>query len=189
VNDIVIEKETTIQSYGEFWGAFVFLKNSIDQNVMGWSNLKLAALTMACFAIEAFANHVGKHLFPSWDTVERGVSPRRKLKMFIEMKEMGIKYEEAPFETVHNLMEWRNKIAHGKTEEKITSHTASVHNYDYLLNQIEQSDWKKYVLNVDIEKIEEDCKELMKAIHLKAFGHLDWFLVGSWQSGSASVTK
>jgi hypothetical protein len=187
MDEIAIEKETTIQSYGEFWGAFVFLKDSIDQNVMGWSHLKLSALTMACFAIEAFANHVGKHLFPSWDTIERGISPRGKLKMFIEMKEMGIKYEEAPFNTVYELMQWRNKIAHGKTEEKKTSYTASVHDYDYSLNNIEQADWRKYVIDVDIEKIGKNCEELMKTIHLKAFGHLEWFLVGAWQSASASV--
>jgi hypothetical protein len=92
---IVIKKETTIQSYEEFWGAFLFLKKLIDQNVMDW-RLKLSALIMACFAIEAFANHVGKNLFPSWNTIERGVSPIGKLKMFIEMKKMGIRYEEAP---------------------------------------------------------------------------------------------
>jgi hypothetical protein len=94
---VIIEKETTVQSYGEFWHTFLFLKNKIDKNVKGWHYYKLAAFTMACFTIEAFANHVGKELFPSWETIERGVSPIGKLKMFIEIKEMGIKYEEAPF--------------------------------------------------------------------------------------------
>ncbi len=147
----------------------------------------MSALTMACFAIEAFANHVGKHLFPSWDTIERGISPSGKLKMFIEMKEMGIKYEEAPFNTVHSLMKWRNLIAHGRTEKITTSHTASIDNYEDLFYKIEQANWRKYVIDVDIEKIEKDCKELMETIHLKAFGHLEWFLVGFWQSRSASV--
>ena len=187
MDKIAIEKRTTIQSYGEFWGAFLFLKKSIDKNIMGWSHLKLSALTMACFAIEAFTNHVGEHLFPSWDTIERGISPSGKLKMFVEMKEMGIKYEESPFNTVHRLMKWRNQIAHGKTEKIATSYTASVHNHEDLFYKIEQAKWRKYVIDVDIEKIEKDCKELMENIHLKAFGHLEWFLVGFRQSRSESV--
>jgi hypothetical protein len=188
MDKIAIKKETRIQSYGEFWGAFLFLKKTINEDTRGWSYLKLSALTMACFAIEAFANHVGKHLFPSWDTIERGVSPSGKLKMFIEMKGMEIKYEEAPFNMVHELLKWRNLIAHGRTEKIPTSHTASVHNYEHLLNKIEQAEWRQYVLKVDIEKIEKDCEELMRIIHLKAFGHLEWFLAGFWQSGSASLS-
>jgi hypothetical protein len=187
MNNIAIEKKATIQSYGEFWSAFLFLKKTIDQNVMGWSHLKLSALTMACFAIEAFANHVGKHLFPSWNTIERGVSPIGKLKMFIEMKEVEIQYEQAPFNTVNVLMQWRNKIAHGRTEKIATSCTASDHNFEEKFYEIEQAEWRKYVIDVDIEKIARDCEELMKTIHLKAFGHLEWFLIGFWQSRSASV--
>jgi len=153
---------------------------------MGWSHLKLSALTMACFAIEAFANHVGEHLFPSWNTIEKGVSPIGKLKMFIEMKEVKIQYEQAPFNTVNVLMQWRNKIAHGRTEKIKTSYTASDDNFEDLFYKMEQAQWRKYVIDVDIERIEKDCKELMETIHLKAFGHLEWFLASFWQSRSTS---
>ena len=185
MDQIAIKKETTVQSYGEFWDAFLFLKQRIDKNAMGWIHLKLSALTMACFAIEAFANHVGKHLFPSWDTIERGVSTDGKLKMFIEMKEMGIKYEETPFNTVHGLIKWRNKIAHGRTEKIATSHIVSADGYEELFHRIEQAKWRKYVIDVDIDKIEKDCKELMETIHMKALGNLHWFLAWTWQTGSA----
>jgi hypothetical protein len=185
---ITIKKEITIQSYGEFWAAFLSLKKGIDQNVIGWSYIKLSALAMACFTIEAFANHVGKHMLPSWDKIERGISPIAKLKLFNEMNKMRINYDNDPFNTVQKLMLWRNKVAHGKTEIKSTSHIALIHNYEEILNKIEQADWRKYVIEVDIEKIKTDCEELMKTIHQKAFGHLEWFLLGWWQSGSASVT-
>jgi hypothetical protein len=99
--------------------------------------------------------------FPSWDTIERRISPIGKLKMFNEMKEMGIKYEEAPFNTVHKLMKWRNKVAHGRTEIKQTSHTVSLYNYEDLFYKIEPADWRKYVIDVDIKEIEKDCKGLM----------------------------
>jgi hypothetical protein len=185
--NVKVETKTTIQSYGEFWETFLFLKSKIDKKVPGWNNYKLSALIMACFTIEAFANHLGKKLFRSWDTIEKGVSPMGKLKLFIEMKGMGIKYQEAPFNTVHGLMKWRNLIAHGKTEKIATSHTASLHNYEELLRKIGQPEWAKYVIEVDIERIDKDCQELMETIHLKALGHLDWFLGKTYQSGSAEL--
>jgi hypothetical protein len=187
MDEVAIEKETVIQSYGEFWDTFLFLKDKIDKNIPGWSKYKLSALTMACFTIEAFANHIGKKLFQSWDTIEKGIPPMGKLKMFIEMKDIEIKYEVAPFNTVYELMQWRNKIAHGKTEKKQTSYTASLDNYEDFLCRIEQPEWAKYVIRVDIEKIEKDCEELMKTIHLKVLGHLEWFLGKTRQTGSASL--
>jgi hypothetical protein len=66
------------------------LKSKIDKKVSGWSNYKLSALIMACFTIEAFANHIGKELFKSWDAIDRGISPMGKLKLFIEMKKIEI---------------------------------------------------------------------------------------------------
>jgi len=182
---VIIEKETMVRPYGEFWGAFSFLKKSINPNVKGWYHSKLSALMMSCFTIEAFANHIGKELFPSWDSIERGISAIGKLKMFIEMKGMEIKYQEAPFNTVYELMKWRNLIVHGKTETIKTSHTASLDDYEDLLTKIEQPGWLTYVTKVNIERIEKDCIELMETIYLKAFGNLDQFLFRTSQKGSA----
>jgi hypothetical protein len=99
----------------------------------------------------------------------------------------GSNYKEAPFNTVHGLMKWRNLIAHGKTTTIATSHNASLHNYEELLHKIGQSEWARYVIEVDIERIDKDCEELMETIHRKALGHLDWFLGGTYQSGSAKL--
>jgi len=185
MSQIRIKKETTIQAYGEFWDAFLFLKMKQEDKGKGWSSFKLAALTMAAFSIEAFANHVGHHLFQSWKDIERGISPMGKLRMFIEMLKIEIKYEEAPFNTVHELMKWRNQVAHGTTETWSSSQIASPHNCEEILEQTEHSDWKKYVLTTDIERIDKDCMALMELIHKKAFGNLHWFLTSFRHSGTA----
>jgi hypothetical protein len=84
-------------------------------------------------------------------------------------------------------MKWRNLIAHGRTEIIPTSHTASLDNYEHLLHKIEQPKWVRDFIEVEVEKIEKDCKELMEAIHLKALGNLDRFLFRTMQTGSASL--
>lgn len=185
MENIKITKETTVQSYGEFWNAFQHLKELIDTSQQGWSKIKLSALTMVCFSIEAFANHVGQHLFISWESIERGISPIGKLKLFVEMLKIELKYGESPFNTVNELMKWRNKVAHGETETFTSTQSATVQNYDQILGQIKNSDWKQYVLKIDISRIEKDCRSIMELIHKKAFGNLEWFLISSWHVGTA----
>lgn len=187
MKNILISNETTIQAYGGFWEVFLHLKGQINTSNPGWSKTKLAALVMACFTIEAFANHVGQHLYKSWENIERGVAPVGKLKLFIEMLKIDLDYDKAPFKTVSDLMKWRNKVAHGKTEIHKSTQSITVH--DKLLDQSHNSDWKSYVLKTNINKIENDCKLTMEIIHNKAFGNLEWFLLSFWQVRNTSINK
>jgi hypothetical protein len=117
------------------------------------------------------------------------MSPIGKLKLFVEMLKIEIKYSESPFNTVNELMKWRNKVAHGKTETFTSTQSATVENCDALLGQIENSDWKQYVLNVDISRIEIDSRTIMKIIHEKAFGNLEWFLISSRHIGATHLNN
>ncbi|MEW5980143.1 MAG: hypothetical protein AB1898_30480 [Acidobacteriota bacterium] len=186
MDQVRVSRKTTLQSYGELYDAFLQLKSRIDPTERGWSSLKLAALTMAAFAIEAFANHVGQHLFQSWKHIERGMSPMGKLRMFIEALKIEMKHHEAPFNTVHELMKWRNQVAHGTTVGTSSSQMASPDTYDEVLRRIEVLDWKKYVFKVDIETVQKDCLTLMEQIHKKAFGNLHWFMAAGYHVGSAA---
>jgi hypothetical protein len=186
MSKVEVKKETTVQSYGEFYDVFCHLKKLADPLTPGWLKAKMAALTMAAFTIEAHANHIGQIVFPSWKTIEKGISPLGKYKIFIESKKIEIKYGEAPFNTVNELMKWRNQIAHGTTETWNTIHEATVETYDGLLGKIEHSSWKEYVLNADLDKIDKDCVALMEMVHEKTIGNLDMFLASSWHSGTAT---
>lgn len=176
---IEVKKETTAQSYGEFYNAFFHLKGLVDRSQKGWSQVKMAALTMAAFTIEAHANHVGQQLFPSWKSIEHGISPIGKMKMFIEMKKIDIVFEKSPFNTVHELMKWRNQVAHGITENWSSTEKASVETSDQILGKIEHSSWMKFVLNADLERIDKDCVALMETIHKNG----DYSQKGTWKFG------
>lgn len=184
MNQIRIEKETTIQAYGEFWDAFLFLKMKQEEKVKGWSKIKLSALTMACFSIEAFANHVGQQLYSDWETCGKWDSPLDKLKKFIKKLGVDIKFGEAPFQTIDRIMDWRNTVAHANTETFTSEHKAASENCDELLGVIGKTEWQKFYLSADLNKIEKDCKEVMEKIHRKAFKHLEWFLRGPRHSAT-----
>lgn len=182
MNKIRIKKETTIQAYGEFWDAFLFLKMKQEEKGKGWSKIKLSAITMACFSIEAFANHVGQQLYSDWETCGKWNSPIDKLKKFIKRLGVDIKLGEPPFQTIDKIMGWRNKVAHAETKIFVSEHKVARENYDELLGVIRKTEWQEFYLSADLNKIEKDCKEVMEIIHRKAFKHLEWFLGGARHS-------
>ena len=187
MNQIRIKKETTVQAYGEFWDAFLFLKMKQEEKVKGWSKIKLSALTMACFSIEAFANHVGQQIHSDWKICGQWDSPIEKLKEFIKTLKIDIKLGEPPFQTVDRIMDWRKKVAHAHTETLISEHKATSENYDELLGVVEKTKWQRFYLDADLNKIEKDCEEVMEKIHRKAFKHLEWFLGGARHSATAGL--
>jgi hypothetical protein len=182
-----VSKETTVQAYGEFWDAFLLLKEKQKEKVPGWSKMKLSALTMACFTIEAFANHIGKELDPNWDNVGAWDKPIEKLNKFIKEYKANLDAGKRPLQTVVKIMKWRNKVAHGKTETFATTHTASLETYDKILGTIEKAPWQKFYFNADLEKIHIDCEATMQEIHNRTLKKMDWFLGGARHIGSAGI--
>jgi hypothetical protein len=184
---LTVKKETTVQAYGDFWDAFYFLKSKQEEKVPGWSKLKLSALTMACFAIEAFANHIGSRLNEDWENNGAWDPPDVKLKKIIKDYNLNLDPGKPPFQTVIKIMKWRNKVAHGKTETFVTEHKASLETYDKLLGTIEKTKWQKFYFQADLDKIQSDCEKVMELIHKKTLKNMDWFLGGARHIGSAEI--
>jgi hypothetical protein len=73
-------------------------------------------LVYSAFAMEAFFNHLGIHLHSDWDSKERQMSKFKKLRKF--KSELGLKgaLEDEPFRSVTDAFNFRDLLAHGRTE-------------------------------------------------------------------------
>ena len=182
---IKVEKETTIQAYGEFWDAFIFLKKMQDGKNPSWSKFKLSALTMACFSIEAFANHIGKSLHIDWEKVGAWESTTEKLKKFIKTYQIDLNPGHFPFQTITQIMDWRNHVAHARTEIIKTDYVSNIENYNQIFEEIEKTEWQKFYFEADLNIIEKNCKDVMEKIHRATLKNISWFLGGARQSASA----
>ena len=88
-----------------------------QQKETGWFNEALISITFSALAVEALANAVGDRLWQGsdWEDFEN-CKPIIKLERIA--KKLGIPYQtqNAPWETIKWLVNFRNKIAHAKPQ-------------------------------------------------------------------------
>lgn len=82
-------------------------------------NLQAATVFFA-FAFEAYLNHVGAEELPFWDEIDR-ISHRKKLAVL--SKHLGFTKDTSkrPLQTILQLFEVRNALAHGRTQSLTTT--------------------------------------------------------------------
>ena len=109
----------------------------------------------------------------------RDESPIEKFKRIIKSKVVEIECENSPFQIVHDLMAWRNEVAHAHTDKFASAQICDIETYDIELGSMEKTGWQKFCSEAPLEEIEKHCEEVMEKIHLKVFGNLEWFLAGT----------
>lgn len=120
---------------------FCFLKQAAEhllqlakQNKAGSAYTSMMALVATAFMLEAFLNHLGAELCPIfWESNERSLSPRQKLDAIASYLKFKPDFSRRPFQSFTALFEFRNQLAHGKTEkiEKVF-HSGASHTRDSL---------------------------------------------------------
>lgn len=95
-------------------GNSVLLENAKEQRP-GYHYETLAAVLMAAFKFEAFLNHLGTLTIPFWSSIER-LAHRNKLEVLATHLNIEMDYSRRPFQTLSELFQARDGIAHGKPE-------------------------------------------------------------------------
>ncbi len=101
--------------FGELSHAnYVLLENAIRQND-GYFYELMSCLVIAAFKHEALINHLGYALLPNWQELER---ERHSDKQKAILRELGLSIDigRRPFQTLHDLFDARDELAHGKPE-------------------------------------------------------------------------
>jgi hypothetical protein len=75
-----------------------------------------ASMVFSAFTVEAFLNHVGLERVPSWDLVERKLSPLEKMELLSRLAGITVESGKRPFQTLSKMFKFRDSLAHGKTE-------------------------------------------------------------------------
>jgi hypothetical protein len=76
----------------------------------------MGAIMSSALCIEAYLNHIGERLFPHWEDIER-LSPKGKLQVIAYQLNLSLNFSCRPFQSFTPLFQFRNLLAHGRTEE------------------------------------------------------------------------
>ncbi|MGD9540235.1 hypothetical protein [Methylocystis sp.] len=113
-----ITQKKTVHMYAELWHASRCVLERGIENEKGSSWQFLSSIVLTAFAFEAYLNHVGNNLITCWESVEP-LPPPKKFKLLCEL--LKIKFPEGtgkrPLQTIAQLQDFRNLMAHGKTEQ------------------------------------------------------------------------
>src|SRR4029453_16688882 len=87
----------------------------LNQRGSSWQFLSSAVLT--AFTFEAYLNHVGPQVIACWASLER-LPPQAKFELLCET--LKVEFPEGrgkrPLQTIDRLFEFRNNMAHGRSE-------------------------------------------------------------------------
>ena len=110
-----VSGERQVYTYSELLHASRVMLHKLTESQGGSLYDVMASLVFTAFALEAYLNHVGSHLFECWKALER-LPPLEKMSLLSE--KLGIKQHSGrrPYQTVRELFRFRNVLAHGKSE-------------------------------------------------------------------------
>jgi hypothetical protein len=95
-------------------GNHVLLENAKERKA-GYHYETLASIIVAAFKFEAFLNHLGFLIIPFWTSIER-LPHKNKLEILTKHLDVKVDRGNRPFQTLTELFQARDGIAHGKHE-------------------------------------------------------------------------
>jgi len=178
------KQEREVKPYCHTWSVVRRLSKRIEDEERGYFHDMIPCLMFCALTIEAYSNHIGCKKFKHWDILE-SLSPLDKLTVIGENIEVDIDYGRRPFQTLKELFNFRNEIAHGKTmflnpETEISIEEAEKDKDDHFTPRPETK-WEKYCRVQNVHRAIEDVEKVIKLIHDKAGIEGDYlFIEGGW---------
>lgn len=161
-----VSKKRDVHTYSELWhGSWVLLQRAQDEP-KGSYWLWMGSLIFTAFSFEAYLNHIGPKLFACWPIFEKVVSPEGKLDVVCERLGIELPRNKRPRQTVRDLFEFRNKLAHGRTVPLEEKQVLNVNqHFKKLFTEHLSTKWETYCTERNAHRAREDIKEIMGRIH------------------------
>ena len=189
MNKIHITKERKVITYSDFWRTSEYLLERGQDEERGSYFLFLSSLVFSAFSLEAFLNHVGEHLFSSWDDLEK-LKTKAKIKIIAEKLNIKIDYGDTPWQIIPEIIGFRNKVAHGKnTLLKREKNIAANDKYEEIMHEFLFADWQNYATEKNALRVRQRLKEVFKIIHERANIENDFLFHHGSQLGSAHFVR
>lgn len=124
-------------------------------------------LVYSAFAMEAFFNHLGSHLVENWESKERNLSKYKKLRKF--PKDLGIDadMETDPYRGVRDAFDFRDSLAHGRTETVEKTETIEL-GPDETRSYMIGSEWMNFCTVENAERIFSSTEQVITELYQAA---------------------
>lgn len=110
-----VSRSRDVNMFGELSHANYVLLDNAKRKHDGYFYEIVSCLIVAAFKHEAFINHLGYALLQNWNVFEHKSNSCKQNEI---LKEIGLSIDknQRPFQTLHDLFNARNELAHGKPQ-------------------------------------------------------------------------
>lgn len=164
-----VTKERKLHMYSEMWHASDSVLKAGLAEPCGSTWQFLSSTVLTAFAFEAYLNHVGPTVFDCWKQLER-LPPWSKFELLCET--LGVQFSngqgERPLQTIVELLEFRNTMAHGRSIEiRPKPELRDLNNtLDDYLGELPLAHWERLVKTVDFAQIaRKDVQNVLEKLH------------------------
>jgi hypothetical protein len=163
-----VKRSRNVNTFAELsWANWVLLENT-EQQREGWFYECLTTIVMAAFKFEAYLNHVGAAVFPSyWKELER-LSHIQKRNIICAHLRIVKADGERPWQTLNDLFKFRNWVAHGRSEILDPPEALERGELEQLRRNKPLAAWEKLCTTEFARRAYEDTEAIMRLIHSAA---------------------
>jgi hypothetical protein len=163
---IVIEKDRDVIAYSEMWHTSRCLLERGEERAEASAHQFRASLVFTAFTLEAYLNHVGSKVFRSWEDFEQCIGPKQKLNLIGEHLDVTINYGIRPWQIMKELFNFRNAIAHGKSENlKPPPKVVSADRKEPAEDWFAKTHWEAFGTQKNAVRARADVENLVEKIH------------------------
>lgn len=193
INKRAVEASRAVWPHSELFEMCLYFKEKAEERYRADIHLKTREMSvtmlLCSFTLEAFLNFIGRNCVRYWDHLEKGLRQKQKLLIIAESLQIDIKIGERPFQTQHDMNNYRNKMAHAKPE-------LLEGNFIMEADDVRPRLYSKWEEMINIENVrrfvqdtDEMCAALLKSYDKKKYPNRAprkglWYLAGAefWMS-------
>jgi hypothetical protein len=160
---IITTRKRHLITYVEHWHTSSTLLKLGAESEGGSYHQFLASIVFTAFALEAFLNHVGNLVHTNWSELDRA-SSRKKLAAITKQLSITVNFKDSPWQVFPELVEVRNAIAHGRSEDLEDDIPMSPDDYESELGIMLEANWQTYSNKEQAERVRKEVESLFRIV-------------------------
>jgi hypothetical protein len=164
-NDAIYTGKRDVRTFAELSHAADILMQTAQEHLRGNLYTVLSSLLLRAFTFEAYLNHLGERHLKLWDA-------KKQLRWFDKFKKIckrlsfTPKKSARPYSTLRPLFDFRNLMAHGKSET--INEEREVNSQDADKYHWPRTEWEKFCTFENVKRAKRDITAIIITLHKQA---------------------
>jgi hypothetical protein len=165
LNDAIYTAKRDVRTFAELSHAADMLMQTAQEHRRGNLYTALSSLLLRAFTFEAYLNHLGERHLKVWDARKR-LGWRKKFATICRLLDFVPDESTRPYSTLRLLFNFRNLMAHGKSETINEEKEVNSQDADRWLWPL--TEWEEFCTFETLEQAKHDITAIVIELHKQA---------------------